>query len=319
METISTDLFFYLIPYLDFDDVVPFCSINKKFQKYGTQYPDRWKILIDHTYSFVYGYSVQKYDYLTYGYFIREVDLVSKLMIHIRRGNDKFAKTGDSKLRAPDRIMPLSLAYYLLRKDPSVPLRSLSESAKQFAKYGNMTGLLEMLAMIDPQAKIIPESDVLTYAKEGYFDVLHYTFDPTNHWNVQTLEIACLYGRLRIVKFLVEQKVLISEAAFVNACIKNHLQTVIYLSQMFPDKCEGFRTACAAGSLPIVKYLLPTVSEISIKEGFMAACNFGHIVILDFLKEYIDVPTIKDEITPILRVFPAESINHIITYLDSFE
>ncbi len=317
METISTDLFFYLIPYLNFEDVVPFCSINKKFQKYGKQYPDRWKLLIDQTYSFVYNYSVQKYNYLTYSYLIRDVDPISKLMIHLQRGNRKTLKK--------DHFVLLNLANYLLKKDPvysnSVPLLlgSFSEAAKQFAKYGNMTGMLQMLAMIDFPVKITLAQDILTYAKEGYADVLQYTFDPNNHWNVQALELACLYGRLRIVKFLVESQVMISEAAFVNACIKNRLQTVIYLSEKSLHQEEGFRTACAAGSLPIVKYLLPTVLEITIKEGFITACNFGHIVILDCLKDYVNVPTLKEEIIPILKVFPSESMNHVITYLNSFQ
>ena len=320
METLSTDLFFYLIPYVDFDDVIPLCSVNKKFQRYGTQYPDRWKPLIDQTYSFVYNYSVENYNYITYGYFIRDVDPVSRLMIHLRRGNSKVAKKDQALL---------NLANCLLKRDPiysntlSLPLGSLLEGAKQFAKYGNMNGMLQMLAMVDFPVMITSEQGVLTYAREGYADVLQYTFDPSNRWNVQALELACLYGRLKIVKFLVQNHIMISEAAFVNACIKNHLKIVIYLSEMSPinrpHQDEGFRTACASGSLSIVKYLLPKVSELTIKEGFVTACNFGHIVILDCLKDYVDVPTLREEIIPILEVFPAESMNHVIAYLNSFQ
>ena len=329
METILADLFFYLIPYLEFDDVIPFCSVNKRFYKYGNNYPDRWKPLIDHTYSFIYGYSVSNFNYLTYSYLIRNVDPISRLMIYFLRGNMKvFGKAG---------TISKQLACYLLKKNNLAYHNSLhrnlfdhlycvglsrwdlSKVAREFAKYGNMQGLL------DCNENITADQDILIYAREGYFDVLQYTFDPTNKWNVQALENACLYGRLQIVKFLVENNVLISDSAFVNACVKNYIKIVMYLSEKSQHHDEGFKTSCATGNLTIVKFLLPKFSAETIRDGFITACNSGQINILQFLERYVDVPFVKHQMIPILEMFPAESMQSrirqkdIITYLNSFE
>ena len=56
MEVLSVDLFFHLITYLDLNDVISFCSLNKRFHMYGINYQDRWFILIKNRYGDLYSY-----------------------------------------------------------------------------------------------------------------------------------------------------------------------------------------------------------------------------------------------------------------------
>lgn len=104
LNELPIDLFIKYITYLPFSDVNKLCSTNLKLRSYCTnpKYNNRWKNLIDNTFSGIYNYQYHldeirqrynlpnnSYNYLIYTQLIKNLDPITQLMIYYRQGDIK--------------------------------------------------------------------------------------------------------------------------------------------------------------------------------------------------------------------------------------
>lgn len=104
LTNLPIDLFIYQLSYLHFDDVINICQLNTKFYSYGSdsKYNNKWKQLIDNTYSNIYNYEYylnkiwsklrlhhNRYNYRVYTKLINILDPITQLMIYYQQNDIK--------------------------------------------------------------------------------------------------------------------------------------------------------------------------------------------------------------------------------------
>lgn len=113
------------------------------------------------------------------------------------------------------------------------------------------------------------------------FNIIHY-----NEWGFR---LACQYGHLDIIKFLINSRNVLDiyaydENGFRWACLNEHLEVIKYLMSLTnpPDihivNDLGLQNACLKGHLEIVKYLInldkPNIHNLN-SSTFQLACVNG--------------------------------------------
>ena len=240
LSEIPVDLFFHLISYLSFDDTLNLRSINSKFHQYSVnpEYTNKWKALIDRTYSDVYDYPTLlfetqyelkrdlnlkgRYNYLIYLGLISKLDPISQLMIYYRQNDQK--SFNHPYFTQYQRFLALFLlnkrdeiTKYLPEDDYSlfidlmdkkeITQHDLNGVAINMARDGSMKGLL---LMQEKGANIHANKD-------------------------EALQAACIEGHLAVVKYLVQQGADVHDRNnrnFMLAHINGHGEVLEYLNSL---------------------------------------------------------------------------------------
>ena len=144
-----------------------------------------------------------------------------------------------------------------------------------------------------------------------------------NAYSEKGFRLACEYGQLNVVQYLLENNVYINvhaenEYGFVLACWNGHLNVVQYLLEnnfnidVHAENEHGFRSACYKGHLNVVKYLLENNFNIDAhadnEHGFRWACKFGHLNVVKYLLTKMEF---TNEMIKILCINECEYIDEI--------
>lgn len=122
MSDLYVDIFFHLIAYLHFDDIITICTLNRKLHSYGidSTYDVRWKVLTNKIYGDVDDYASllnklwtklylpqNTYNYLVYIKLIMSLDHVNQLIIYKRMGDNR--SFNDKKYKNEERYYSIAL------------------------------------------------------------------------------------------------------------------------------------------------------------------------------------------------------------------
>ena len=268
LSRLPVDLFIQQITYLPFHQVTALCTSNTKLHNYcrNPDYSNRWKSLIDNTFSMIYNYSellkeIQNelkasYNYLVYVGLIKKLDPLTQLMIYYRQ---KDMKSFNSERFTPEQRF---LALLLLNRSREELMKYLPESESEMERTDYLgyidvmyTGqvsdeyLRKIGYMATDQSRNIFTQQILnrmaiSMAAEGNMKGLllmkekgadiHADFD-------FALQNAIISGHLPVVKYLVEQgarshynpKMLVEQFL---AGKKGHEELIKYLESKFNFK-----------------------------------------------------------------------------------
>lgn len=261
MNNQPVDLFIKQITYLPFSDVISLCSTNKQFNTYCTEYPNKWKMLIDNTFSQIYNYKDKlneiwtklniepnTYNYIVYTKLVNLLDPITQLMIYYRQ-NDKDMFNNE-KYRNSQRFLALFLLgdkkninnyiagdidiYYLFLADMNGKELSDKDRNKMMIRMASEGSVLGTKYFIDKgvNPSVAGGSALIYAAREGHEDVVKYLLKLGVDPNIDAgygLYLSAMNGHLNVVKMLVEAGAYIEEPVISIARRNNHKDVVKYL------------------------------------------------------------------------------------------
>lgn len=246
---LPNDVFMEIIKYLSFDDVINIASSNSKFHSicFNTKYTNKWKLLIDNTYSDIYDYEKKlnkiwklynlkkgTYNYIVYTQLIKFVDHITKLIIYYKKCDNKFYN--GNKLSKVRRFLAMFILgktkemekhktyimdgqsgynYFSLLKGNTIQSNDINWMLIMMAIHGNIRG-------------------IKLFEQKG-FD-FHFKNDTV-------INYACQHGQLEVVKYLIKMgfKFKDLEHSIYITCINGHLKIVKYLVKHFKNQGLIFR------------------------------------------------------------------------------
>ena len=264
VDPYNVDIFLMQLSYLPFREVINMCQVNTKYHNYCTSYTynNRWKAIIDNTFSNVYnyenkldkiwqdlGYEKGKYDYMVYVNLIQYLDPITRLMIYYQQKDiDNF---NDTEYTTEQRFLALFLIgdKNLIKYLPKKPIYEnfvkllngnvlladdLYDMLFIMIKYGNVKGIKYL---VEQGADIRSHNDwtLRDAAHYGHLEVVKYLINQgldVNLRNTEALRQAAIQGHLEIVKYLVEQGAYIhaqDDGALESAKENGYLEVVKYL------------------------------------------------------------------------------------------
>ena len=267
MSQLPVDLFIQQITYLPFHQVTALCTSNTKFHNYcmNPDYSNRWKSLIDNTFSQIDNYSellkeIQnelnlegKYNYLVYVGLIKNLDPLTQLMIYYRQ-NDMQSFNSD-KFTQEQRF----LALLLLNRKREELMKYLPEAKQdsRFDRAGN-----EFLEFIN----VLDTGDVSDdyIRKSGYMV------------NDETKE---MFRRMILGSFL--------HKMVRSGNMKGLLLMVEKGADIYGSGPLFVFTAAEKGYLPVVKYLVENKVRYGQDPLTFARIN-GHTAVVEYLESKLN-------------------------------
>ena len=226
MDTLTIDLFFYLLRFISLDDAVSLCSVSKHFRLYGLSYKKRWEILRKERYGKLYSYpyvleeiskKLPGLNHLISSRLVRWMDPVSqcilgydndelmvKFLANFILGKDLenifFYETDDCNLSY------MSL-FIIIRDKYDITQGHLDDALYIMAMYGSVDGII----MIRNMGGNINYSEDISFcraANGGHFDAVKYFLDHGTDIGVrhnQALIWAAMAEKLSMCKYLISK------------------------------------------------------------------------------------------------------------------
>ena len=317
------DVFFHLLQYLPFEDIVSLCQIDSMYHKYGTKYETAWKSLIYKTYGTVYNFQ-QKilhfrpvYDYVTYTQFIHEIDEISKWTIYLTTANQKPVYLHDDDLKVDDFLARfllgdvstlemycsylgnINLASFLnILKAKEIEQNDLDWAAYFMGIHGNMRG---MLYLINKGANLATYKQELLSksAINGYLEIIKYMLgilkmEPCDHYSDPNYNhedddecpflLAVEHGHQEIVKYLAP--LVTTDVLNQSPYFVHDVEMMKFLKEIgvkFNDH-NLMSQMCRDGNFELVKYLMDENLPIN-NNDLSSAILSGNLDLVKFLIE----------------------------------
>ena len=332
LKELPVDVFIKQLTYLPFDQVITICSSDRQFHKYCSDpyYQAQWKSVIDTTFGQVYNYpekleKIQRevheqgvdsnYNYLVYTQFIKLLDPITQLMIYYRQGDNKNFDKGTK--------VQQFLALFLLRKrnvieeylpnenyrpfidmldGDKIPQEILNKMVTEFAREGNMRGVLEMIAA-GGNSRYFADLPLRSALSRGHIEVIEYLLRNVQNPHIGDLFWNAAEGGLEAVKYLRTRYLGFNdyELLVINTAYYGHLDLIRYIvedlgTNIARTQDEALVEAAKRGHLPVVEYLVDkgvNVHGIPLEDEdaedyiadapLMEAAANGHLDVVKFL------------------------------------
>lgn len=274
MDLLNIDLFIHIVSYLNLDDVINLCQTSSKFHKYGINYENHWKFIIDKNYKNVYNYSkhlkyLGKCNYLIYATLINTFDPISKLMFYYRRGD--YKSFDDRRINMLHKYLSLFL---------------LGEHTKlKYYRSGCYANFLEY--SIDAMNKLLT-----LMSNEGSVEGVKYAFERGASNDNFNLSESCIKGYYDTIKYMIKNGADVNwlwDCPTRYAALNGHLKCLKYLVKKGGDihalRDEAIRMACDRGHLDVVKYLVEKGANITAcgNQPIINAYKNGYTNIVEYL------------------------------------
>ena len=292
------DPFIYLVKFLSFADAAALCASCKKFNHYGLNYKNHWKLLIERTYQDIYDYPSKvseiqfkrksEWNYLVYTQIIYLCDPVT--VTTFRYQQEGLVENTDECYIAlcllnqkPNEILQktsnkgFSLSYphlYMLEYE-ELSVSDLEGLLPIMARYGTVKGL-----------------EYIRYRSVDLYSV----YPPMDsHCTNNLFHIVSKFGRLDVFRYLNKTIISYPKKRCLELAVENgQLRIVEYILDLTSDTrglidSDNLDMACKNGFLSILKLLLNEYPKIDLNILFRTACIYGYLHIVEYLADLVDI------------------------------
>lgn len=222
MEELPIDLFIQQITYLPFNNVTTLCQSNQKFHRYCTdpKYSDRWRRLIEDTFSNSEGYLENlkllldrfgEYNYHVYTNFVKLLDPITQGMIYYKQKDiDSFNNLTDRQrvlvlfllgdIKQMKNSFPKAQDYLDLLEGKPMRLSALNRILVTMIDEGSIAGVKFMLN----QGVLITDDVVSLAIRKDRYDILKYIMSREKIDKNFALGIARAYGKDKMAELLMK-------------------------------------------------------------------------------------------------------------------